>query len=208
MSTSEPRDPKSYTANFDAFYSWFSGIYDFLVKHTSFYDAWVGPAIPYIRGPRVLEVSFGSGWLITRYARRFETYGVDLNETMICLTSWNLLAAGTTLPLLRASVEALPYGSESFDTVVNTMAFSGYPRADAAMSEIRRVLRPGGRLVLIDAGYPEDGNWLGRALAGFIEATGDILREMAPIIARHGFTFSHEVLGGLGAIHLYLAQKQ
>jgi ubiquinone/menaquinone biosynthesis C-methylase UbiE len=152
MDTPEPKNPKTYTANFDVTYSRFSGIYDFLARHTSFYNAWLGPAIPYIQGPRVLEISFGTGWLITRYAKRFETYGIDLNEKMIQITSRNLLAAGITIPLQRANVEAIPYRSETFDTVVNTMAFSGYPRAHRAMSEIRRVLKPGARLILIDAG--------------------------------------------------------
>jgi SAM-dependent methyltransferase len=145
MNTSEPNDPKSYTAHFDALYTWFGGIYDFLVRRATLYNAWV---------------------------------------------------------------EALPYRSESFDTVVNTMAFSGYPRADDAMSEIRRVLKPGGRLVLMDAARPEDGNWRGRALAGFVVASGDILRDMAPIFVRHGFTFSREAIGGSGALYLYLAEKQ
>ncbi len=204
----EPKDPKAYTTSFDAFYTQFSGIYDFLVRHTSLWNAWVGPAIPRIRGPRVLEISFGTGWLITHYASRFETCGIDLNEKMIRITSRNLLANGVRIPLQRASVEALPYRSETFDTVVNTMAFSGYPRADSAMSEICRVLKPGGRLVLIDIGYPEDGNWMGKNLARFIEATGDILRDMGKIFTQHGFAFSHETIGGFGSVHLYVAQKQ
>ena len=171
MYNSEPKDPKRYTANFDVFYSGFSGIYDFFVRHTSLWKAWVGPAVPHIRGPRVLEISFGTGWLITQYASRFETYGVDLNKKMIKVTSRNLLASGIKVPLQRASVEALPFRSETFDTVVNTMAFSGYPRADRAMSEIHRVLKPGARLVLIDIGFPEDGNWMGTTLQGFLKVS-------------------------------------
>ncbi len=208
MSKFEPNDSKAYTSGFDAFYSRFSGIYDFLVKHTPLWNAWIGPAIPHIHGPRVLEVSFGTGWLLSRYAGRFDSYGIDLNEEMIRITSRNLQAAGIALPLQRAVVEALPYGSEVFDTVVNTMAFSGYPRADDALSEIRRVLKPGARLVLIDVGVPADGNWAGRALARFVEATGDILRDMAPLFTRHGFAFSHEAIGGFGAVQLYVAAKK
>ncbi len=204
----EPKDPKKYTANFDVFYSGFSGIYDFLIRHTSLWHTWVGPAVPHIRGPRVLEISFGTGWLITQFASRFETYGVDLNEQMIKVTSRNLLTTGIKIPLQRASVEALPFRSETFDTVVNTMAFSGYPRADRAISEIHRVLKPGARLVLIDIGFPEDGNWIGTALARFIVATGDILRDMDKIFSQHGFTYEHEILGGAGLIHMYVAQKK
>ncbi len=207
MYENEPKDPKAYTANFDVTYSRFSRIFDFVAKHTSFYNAWLGPVIPHIRGPRVLEISFGTGWLISRYADHFDTYGIDFNEKLIRIASRNLLAAGINIPLLRANVEALPFRSDTFDTVVNTMAFSGYPRADWAMSEIRRVLKPGARLVLVDAGYPEDGNWLGRAFTRFIAATGDVIRDMNMIFVKHGFEYSHETVGGFGALHLYVAQK-
>ena len=208
MYENEPKDPKAYTDNFDVTYTRFSGIYDFLARHTSFYEAWLGPAIPHIRGPRVLEISFGTGWLITRYANRFETYGIDINEKMIRITSRNLLAAGITIPLQRANVEALPFRSEIFDTVVNTMAFSGYPRADRAMSEIRRVLKPGARLVLIDIGYPDDRNWMGRAITHVIAATGDVIRDMGFIFAKNDFEFSNETIGLFGSLHMYVAQKK
>ncbi|MGE5223742.1 MAG: class I SAM-dependent methyltransferase [Omnitrophica WOR_2 bacterium] len=207
MYTLEPKDPKTYTANFDAIYSRLSGIYDFVVRHTPFYNTWVAPAIPLIRGPRVLEISFGTGWLITHYANRFETYGIDLNQKMIQITTRNLKAAGITIPLQRANIEAIPYRSEVFDTVVNTMAFSGYPRADRAMSEIRRVLKPGGRLILIDAGWPEDRNWMGSIFTRLVEATGDILRDMGLIFTQHGFEYRQEVVGLFGSLYLYIAEK-
>ncbi len=208
MYKTEPQDPQIYTANFDATYSRFAGIYDFFAKHTSIYNAWLAPVIPHIRGPRVLEVSFGTGWLITHYARHFETYGIDFNKKMIRITSRNLKAVGATVPLQRANVEALPYRDETFDTVVNTMAFSGYPRADKAMSEIRRVLKPDARLILVDVGLPDDQNWRGRAFVRFISDTGDIIRDMPTIFTRHGFTFHREIVGAFGALHLYVAQKK
>jgi ubiquinone/menaquinone biosynthesis C-methylase UbiE len=207
MGTSEPKNPDEYTRNFDRFYTGFSGIFDFLVKHTSVYDKWLGPVIPRIRGPRVLEISFGTGWLICRYANRFQTYGIDFNQKLIGIATRNLKAAGITIPLQRANVEALPYRSETFDTVVNTMAFSGYPRADFAMREIRRVLKPGGRLLLVDFGLPNDRNWIGSAFARLMASSGDIMRDMPAIFLRYDFKFDDVEVGGFGAFHFYIAEK-
>ncbi len=208
MSILEPRDPKTFTKHFDSYYSRFSGIYDILVSHTRIWQSVLNNVIPHIKGPRVLEASFGTGWLITQYASRFDTYGIDFNEKMIRITSRNLHESGETAHLQRANVEHLPYKSESFDTIVNTAAFSGYPRADIAMSEFRRVLKPGGRLVLIDVSYPEDRNIRGMFFCYLTELTGDILRDMGQIFTQHGFEFEHKVIGGAGAIHMYIAQKK
>ena len=94
----------------------------------------------------MLEVSCGTGWLLARCAERFEAHGVDLNPAMLDRARRNLERNGETAELRRANVEALPYRDELFDTVINTMSFSGYPDAEAAMSELGRELRPAGRL--------------------------------------------------------------
>ncbi|WP_232065460.1 class I SAM-dependent methyltransferase [Mycobacterium shinjukuense] len=169
---------------------------------------WIGSALPHIRGPRVLEVSFGTGWLLTRYAGNFEAHGVDLNERMVAISRRNLRRAGVTADLRQANVEALPYPDGHFDTVVNTMAFSGYPNGRQAMSELRRVLRPGGRLVLIDVGYPHDGSRLGRALVGVWKRSGDVIRDMSSLFESFGFDVYHEQVGGFGSVHLHVATKQ
>lgn len=208
MSALDPKNPESYTHNFDVAYSRFSRLYDFVVNHTSFYNFWLGPVLSRILGPRVLEISFGTGWLMRRYAGRLETYGIDLNWNMIQVTAGNLRRAGIRVPLQQAKVEALPYKDETFDTVVNTMAFSGYPRADDAMREIRRVLKVGGRVALVDVGWPEDQNPWGRIALRLIAASGDIVRDMGQVFARHGFSFSHETVGLYGSLHMWVAQKE
>jgi SAM-dependent methyltransferase len=126
----------------------------------------------------VLEVSIGTGWLLTRYAGDYETHGVDLNERMVALARRNLERAGVSAELRYANVEALPYPNGHFDTVVNTMAFTGYPNGRRAMSELHRVLRPQGRIVMIDVGYPGDGNKLGCALVGMWKRAGDVIRDL------------------------------
>ncbi len=95
----------------------------------------------------------------------------------------NLARAGVQANLRQGNVEALPYPDASFDTVVNTMAFTGYPDGAKAMSELARVLRPGGRLVMIDIGYPRDGNRIGTSLVGLWKRAGDLIRDMTVLFS-------------------------
>lgn len=204
----EPRDAAAFTSRFDCLYSRLARPYDLAVRVLPVWRHWISAALPHIRGPRVLEVSFGTGWLLTRYAGNFETYGVDLNERMAAIAQRNLRRAGVTAELRQANVEALPYPDGHFDTIVNTMAFGGYPNGQRAISEMHRVLRPQGRLVLIDVGCPHDGNRLGSALVGIWKRSGDVIRDMALLSERFGFDVNHEQIGGFGSVHLYVATKQ
>lgn len=203
----EPDDRRKFTEDFDRFYTAFAGAYDLFVKFLPLWSRWLRQALPHIRGPRVLEVSFGTGWLLTRYAGRFKTSGLDYNRKMAAVARRNLNAKNLSADLVVGNVEALPWPDASFDTIVNTMAFSGYPDGDRAMGELRRVLKPGGRLLLIDFTYPEDGNRLGAAIARFWARSGDIIRDMNALFRRFDFDVTDRPIGGFGSVHLYIARK-
>ncbi len=205
--STEPRDTRTFTESFDRAYSRFARLYDLAVRVLPIWRRWLRHALPHIDGPRVLEVSFGTGWLLTRYAGRVEASGVDLNAKMVAITRRNLERAGVRAELQQANVESLPYADGRFDTVVNTMSFSGYPDGGRAMSELRRVLRPGGRLVLIDVNYPSDGNRLGAALVSMWKRSGDLIRDMDRLLGEFGFRVREREIGGWGSIHLYVAIK-
>ena len=110
--------------------------------------------------------------------------------------------------MCRAGVEALPYRTSAFDTVLNTMAFSGYPRAMLALAELLRVLKPSGRLVMIDINYPVDGNWLGKGLVTLWKSAGDLVRDLHPVFARFAVDYTDEEIGGHGSVHLYVVRKR
>ena len=204
----EPADPRGYTRRNDRLYSRFARVYDVVAKVLPVWRRWLATALPLIQGPRVLEVSFGTGWLLTQYADRFRTDGLDLNPAMLDVARRNLARAGKHAELRLGSVEALPYPDATFDTVVNTMAFTGYPDGAAAAAELARVLKPGGRLVLVDIAFPRDGNRRGTALVEwFWKPFGDLVRDVAPLLAGAGLEVSEEEVGGWGSVHRYLAVK-
>ncbi|NIQ37356.1 MAG: methyltransferase domain-containing protein [Proteobacteria bacterium] len=207
MATTESIDRKRFTTEFDHAYTRYAGLYDLFVKVIPVWRNWIFQAISQIRGPRVLEVSFGTGYLLTRYAGRYETYGVDLNWKMVWFAKTNLDQKGVQARIQQGNVEHLPYREEIFDTVVNTMSFTGYPDGIVAMKEIHRVLKVGGRLVIIDINYPGDGNWLGMRLTRMWAFFGDIIRDMKTLLEQFGFEYTDEEIGGFGSVHLYVATK-
>jgi ubiquinone/menaquinone biosynthesis C-methylase UbiE len=112
------------------------------------------------RPARILDVGCGTGVFAERVRAalpRVEVYGVDLVSEMLQkgLARWRL-HRGHVLPV-QGDSERLPFLSESFDIVTCSNSFHHYPRQDRAVLEMRRVLKPGGRLMIVD-GY-RDGPW-------------------------------------------------
>ena len=202
----EPGHPAEFTRQFDRFYTRFARWYAGFIRAFPLWRRWLDHALPYIEGQRVLEISFGTGYLLSRYARRFETYGVDLNYQLAQLARGALTRQAIDANLQVADVVALPYPDGIFDCVVNTMAFSGYPEADAAIAEIKRVLCPGGRLVLIDVAYPVEERPAGFLMARMWKLAGDLLRDMKTLLAQHGFSASIQEIGGFGSVQLFVCQ--
>lgn len=204
----EPDDREGFTAEFDTFYTRFAGVYDFLVRFLPVWQTWLKRVLPNIRGSRVLEVSFGTGYLLTQFSDRFQAFGIDYNAAMAQISKRNLQRLGLTAFLQQADVSYLPYAENSFDTLINTLAFSGYPDGKRALAEMERVLKPGGRLVMIDIDYPKDRNRLGMALIKAWMASGDIIRNMGGLFEEFGWEIQEEEIGGFGSVHLYVARKR
>lgn len=205
----DPQNAEKYRQRFDRFYTVAARVYDFLLKFSlPFWKRWLDQALPYIRGRQVLEVSFGTGYLLTKIAPNYEAYGIDYNLSMVQITRNNLESKNLAAGLSQADVEHLPFTTGFFDTVVNTMAFTGYPDGAKALAEIKRVLRPGGILVIIDINYPSDENWLGMILTRGWQASGDLIRDMGRLFDQYGLTYQDFEIGGFGSVHLYLCEPE
>ena len=204
----EPENSIAYTMELDEAYSRYARVYDLTVKLLPVWKTWIKTVIPYIEGGRVLEASFGTGYLLMQYANNYDTYGVDFNKNMVEVAQKNLSRKGVKAALQCANVEELPFPEDFFDTVVTTMAFTGYPNGRQAMSEFYRVLKEGGRLLIVDFDYPANRNRFGYWLTKLMESAGDTIRDISKILQEFSFEYTEEEIGGFGSVHLYVARKR
>lgn len=205
---SEPEDACEYTDRLDRAYTKYAKVYDYAVKLFPFWKTWLKKVLPHIEGKRVLEVSFGTGYLLLQYSSRYESYGIDYNARMVEVAENNLSKKRLHANLRKGNVESLPFPDGYFDCIVNTMAFSGYPNGEKAMMEFHRVLRPGGKLILLDFNYPSNRNLFGYLLVKLMERGGDILKDISKLLMQFKFEFIDSEIGGWGSVHLYIAKKE
>ena len=106
------------------------------------------------QGGRCLDLGCGSGIFLPSLSAGFaELHGLDLGDRMHVVQA-NLAAMGVTARLERGSVYELPYKTDTFDSVVAISMMEHLHHLDRAVSEIARVLKPTGEVVL---GFPARG---------------------------------------------------
>ena len=105
-------------------------------------------------GERVLDIAGGTGDLAQLYARRVGAQGevvlTDVNSAMLQLGRDRLLDAGMVVPVAQCDAERLPFAAERFDCVSVAFGLRNMTHKEAALAEMRRVLKTGGRLLVLE----------------------------------------------------------
>ena len=105
-------------------------------------------------GEKVLDVASGSGDLALAFAKqvgvRGQVWQTDINEAMLKVGRDRLINAGHLLPNALCDAEKLPFVSESFDLVTVAFGLRNMTHKDLALAEMTRVLKPGGRLLVLE----------------------------------------------------------
>ena len=140
-------------------------------------------------GSRILEVAPGPGYLAIELAQLgdFEVVGLDVSQTFVALAAENARKAGVAVAFHRGDAAALPFESAAFDLIVCRAAFKNFTAPVQAIAEMHRVLKPGGKAVIIDL----------RRDAAPIEIAAEVasmkLGRLNDLITR--LTFKHLLLG-------------
>lgn len=105
-------------------------------------------------GDRVLDLAAGTGDLTQAFAKKVGSRGLvvhtDINEAMLRTGRDRLLDAGLSLPTTVCDAERLPFPDAAFDIVSVAFGLRNMTHKDRALAEMARVLRPGGRLLVLE----------------------------------------------------------
>jgi len=105
-------------------------------------------------GDRVLDVASGTGDLARAFAKRVgprgEVWITDINRPMLEVGRDRLADSGLLLPLAQCDAEKLPFPANHFDCVSVAFGLRNMTHKERALAEMHRVLRPGGRLLVLE----------------------------------------------------------
>ena len=181
-------------------------------------------------GDRVLDIAGGTGDLARAFARRVGDSGrvvlTDINAAMLQVGRDRLLDEGRVMPAVVCDAEKLPFPSASFDLASVAFGLRNMTHKEAALAEMARVLRPGGRLLVLEFSRPAEAlrkpyDWysfkLMPMLGKFIAGDAESYRYLAESIRMHpdqatlkammktagfGHVDVHNLAGGIVALHV------
>ncbi len=142
---------------------------------------------------RVLEIGVGSGANLAYYGpETIEVIGLEPSRPLLAMARRAAAKAPRPVSLLEASAESIPLDAASIDTVVVTMTLCSIPDVARALSEMRRVLKPGGRLLFVEHGRAPDARvraWQDRLTPFWRAVAGGchLNRPMCVLIEEAGF---------------------
>lgn len=163
-----------------------------------------------VHGGRVLEVGVGTGKNFPYYPKDARVTAIDISERMLERARRRAAQMGVSVELLPMDAQALTFPDHSFDYVVATFVFCSVPDPVLGLSELRRVCKPTGRVLLLEHMRPES-PWLGRFFDLLnpiaVRLTGaNINRRTVENVRRAGLTIeSVENLAPRGIVKLIVA---
>jgi ubiquinone/menaquinone biosynthesis C-methylase UbiE len=159
----------------------------------------------------VLEIAVGTGRNLPHYRDTVQLTGIEFSPAMLEIARQAAAEIGRTIDLRVGDAQALDFSDETFDTVVCTLALCTIPDDRAAVSEAKRVLRSGGRFLLLEhVRSPNPAVRLGQRLLDplAVRFEGDhLLREPLDHLRAEGFEIQQLIRSKLGIVERVTARK-
>lgn len=174
---------------------WFAKIYDTVTKpgEKGLIGRWRAELVASASG-QVLEIGAGTGHNLAHYPRDLDRLVLtEPSGAMRSQLEAKLAVADLDAEVLDAPAYPLPFGDETFDTVVCTLVLCSVPDVDATLAEARRVLRPGGRFLFLEhvlsADKPRRQKWQRRLEPAWLKIEGSchLARPSGELIKQAGF---------------------
>lgn len=151
---------------------------------------------------RLLDVGCGTGYLLSLARDRgFEVRGVEPSGGMLAKAREHF--SFTEDELIEASADELPFEDESFDVVLASGVLVHIPSVDAAVREMVRVVRRGGKLRIIDHGRPRRKTPKTLLAYAFLQLSGDIIHDYEHYFAPYCRLVDHKTIGRGGYLQRY-----
>ncbi len=162
-----------------------------------------------VDGAVVLEVGVGTGKNIPHYPDSTRTVAVDISSRMLKRAARRAERLGRNVDLILADAQHLPFRDNAFDAAADTFVFCSVPDPVAGLQEVRRVVRDGGGVHLLEhvrASNPFVGRLMDLANPMMVRMTGaNINRDTVSNVANGGMTLDTVESRGLGIIKLIRA---
>jgi ubiquinone/menaquinone biosynthesis C-methylase UbiE len=191
-------------AFFTLLYHQLAWAYDWIASIVSLgdWDLWVKSVLPYMDGPKILEIGFGPGHLhLSLHQNGFSVVGIDESLQMSNITQRRINRSGYTPRLVRGMSSNLPFSDGSFNQVVMTFP-AEFIFNQQTITEIYRILVNGGKAIILPLAWITGHTPLQRVAAWLNHITGEAPdwdeQNLEPL-KRFGFIAGYEMIQYTGS---------
>ncbi len=172
------------------------------------WERWQDKVFEDLTGKKILEIGVGPGKLLLLIAKKgYTVIGIELRRGMADEARRRVKKGGFDVDILHQSVYHLPFKDETFDCIVLTFVLAEIAELDRAITEMKRVLKKKGKIIIIAGGMPQDKNLVARILFRLVgtQTTLRLERDNKSHFEQHGFLVNRIDFGPFNVVNKIVA---